>query len=56
MNKMLVRVLVSREEIDIPQMRIQYKAKIGKEMVDDIKDDTSGDYQKIVCAIASKNY
>ena len=55
-DKMLVRVLVSREEIDIPQMREKYKLKIGKDMVEDIKDDTSGDYQKIVCAIASKNY
>jgi hypothetical protein len=55
-DKMLVRVLVSREEIDIPQMRIQYKALVGKEMVDDVVDDTSGMYQKVLKAICEKNY
>ena len=55
-DKMLVRILVSREEVDIPQMRIQYKALVGKEMVDDVVDDTSGMYQKILKAICEKNY
>ena len=55
-DKMLVRILVSREELDIPQMRIQYKALVGKEMVDDVVDDTSGMYQKILKAICEKNY
>ena len=55
-DKMLVRVLVSREEIDIPQMRIHYKSLFGKEMIDDIVGDTSGMYQKILKAICEKNY
>ena len=53
-NSMLIRVLVSREEIDIPEMRVQYKAVIGKDMVEDIKDDTSGNYQRVLMQIASK--
>jgi hypothetical protein len=55
-DKMLVRVLVSREEIDIPQMRIHYKTIGNKEMVDDVVDDTSGMYQKILKSICEKNY
>ena len=53
---MLVRVLVSREEIDIPQMRIHYKTIGNKEMVDDVVDDTSGMYQKILKSICEKNF
>ena len=55
-DKMLIRVLVYREEIDIPQIRIIYKNLIGKELIDDIKGDTHGSYRKILMEIASKKY
>ena len=55
-DKMLIRILVYREEIDIPQIRIIYKNLIGKELVDDIKGDTHGSYRKILMEIASKKY
>jgi hypothetical protein len=32
-----------------------YKNIFGKDMVQDIRDDTSGDYQRILAAIASGN-
>ena len=51
---MLIRVLVSREEIDIREMAVQYKAVIGKDMVKDIIDDTSGDYKNVLVAICQK--
>ena len=53
-NQMLIRVLVSREEVDIREMAVQYKAVIGKDMVKDIIDDTSGDYKNVLVAICQK--
>lgn len=52
-DRMLIRVLTSRKGIDMPQMRTLYQHIFGKDMVEDIKDDTSGDYQTIVMALAS---
>ena len=52
-DKMLIRNICSREEIDMKEIRESYKKLFGKEMVDDIKGDTSGDYQKILMLLAS---
>lgn len=52
-DKMLIRVLTTRQGVDMPEMRKCYKNLFGKDMVDDIKDDTSGKYQSIVVALAS---
>lgn len=52
----LIRALVSREEIDIPDIRECYKNIFGKNMVDDIKGDTSGDYGKILAGIAGSEF
>lgn len=52
-DTMLIRVLVSREGIDIAEMRNSYKDIFKKDMVEDIKGDTSGDYQKLMVGIAS---
>jgi len=54
-DKMLIRNLLSREGIDMREIREAYKNIFGKDMVQDIKDDTSGDYQKILVTIASGN-
>lgn len=53
-NNMLIRVLVSRCEIDMPQIRSCYKKLFNKEMIDDIKGDTSGDYQNLLVELASR--
>lgn len=50
----LVRILVSREEIDMPEMRQKYKEIFNVEMIDDIKDDTSGNYRTLLVGLASK--
>ena len=47
-DKMLIRNICSREGINMKEIRESYKKLFGKEMVDDIKGDTSGDYQKIL--------
>lgn len=53
-NSMLIRVLVSREEIDMKEMREKYQRIFNVDMVKDIADDTSGNYKIAVCGIASK--
>ena len=53
-NKKLIRVIVSREEIDLKQIKEAYRRLYGKDMVADIRGDTSGDYRKILVALVSK--
>ena len=52
-DKMLIRNILSRVGIDMKEIRDSYKNLFGKDMIQDIKDDTSGDYQKILIALAS---
>ena len=49
----LIRIMISREEIDMPMIKQFYKKLFQKDMIEDIKDDTSGDYQKILVELAS---
>lgn len=52
-DKMLIRNICSREGINMKEIRESYKQLYGKEMVNDIKGDTSGDYQKILMLLGS---
>ena len=54
-DKMLIRNICAREEIDMKEIRESYKNLFGKDMIQDIKDDTSGDYQKILTILASRD-
>ena len=49
----LLRIMVTRDEIDMPQIKQFYRQKYDKDMVEDIKDDTSGSYRKILVALAT---
>ena len=49
----LIRVLITRDEIDMPQIKQFYKRVYKKDMIDDIKGDTSGNYQKILVELAT---
>ena len=51
-NNLLIRVLVTRDEIDMPQIKQFYKQLYKKDMLQDIKDDTSGDYRKLLIELA----
>jgi annexin A7/11 len=53
-EKILSRVIVSRNEIDLPIMKQYYKQLYGKDMVKDIEDDVSGDYKKLLLALCNK--
>ena len=52
-DKLLIRILVTRHEIDMPYIRKYYKQLFTKDMMDDIKGDTSGDYRKILLRLAA---
>ena len=52
-DSLLMRVLISRDEIDMPQIKAFYKKLYGKDMVDDIKSDIGGDYQKLMVELCS---
>ncbi len=54
-DKMLIRNLCAREDIDMKEIRLSYQTLFGKDMIDDIKGDTSGEYQKILVDLASKD-
>ena len=47
-DNLLIRVLVTRDELDMPQIKQYYKQLYGKDMLEDIKNDTSGDYKKLL--------
>lgn len=50
--KLLIRVMVSRHEIDMPQIKQYYKQLYLKDMIEDIKGDISDDYRKILVKLA----
>ena len=52
-DKLLMRILISRDEIDMPQIKEAYKRLYGKDMVNDIKNDLSGDYKKMMIELCS---
>uniref|UniRef100_A0A0L8GXJ7 Annexin n=2 Tax=Octopus bimaculoides TaxID=37653 RepID=A0A0L8GXJ7_OCTBM len=47
----LIRVIVSRCEIDMVQIKEEYFKLYGQTLVDCIKGDTSGDYRKLLLAL-----
>ena len=47
-DHLLIRVLVTRDEIDMPQIKQYYKQLYGKDMVQAVKSDISGDYQRLM--------
>ena len=51
-DNLLIRVLVARDEIDMPEIKQYYKQLYGKDMLADIKSDCSGDYQRLLIELA----
>ena len=50
----LVRVIVSRSEIDLPLIKQAYQRIYGRDMLHDVRDDTSGYYRDILTGIISR--
>ena len=47
-DHLLIRILITRDEIDMPQIKQYYKQLYGKDMVQAVKSDISGDYQRLM--------
>ena len=52
-DHLLIRVLITRDEIDMPQIKQYYKQLYGKDMIEDIKKDIGGDYRKLMIELCS---
>ena len=53
-EKILNRVIVTRNEIDIKIIKEYYKLLYQRDMLQDIKDDTSGNYRNLLVALIDK--
>lgn len=54
-DKTLIRIVVSRAEIDMVQIKKEFLEMNKQTLWKWIQDDTSGDYRKLLCAIVGKN-
>ena len=52
-DNLLIRVIVTRFEFDMPQIKESYRILYGKNLIDDVKSDTSGDYKKLLVELLS---
>ncbi|XP_058267423.1 annexin A3b [Hemibagrus wyckioides] len=48
---MLTRIMVSRSEIDLMDIKAEYKKMYSRSLYSDIKSDTTGDYEKTLLGI-----
>ena len=53
-DKQLIRIIVSRAEIDLRAIKQAYFKLYHRDMIADIRNDTSGDYKKILTEICTK--
>lgn len=53
-TKTLNRILTCRSEIDMDVIRERYKGETGRELINDIKGDCSGEYGQFLVELASK--
>ena len=54
-DKMLIRVIVSRHEIDMKIIKQYFKQLYGKDLVKEVEDDVSGDYKKLLIGLLNKS-
>ncbi|XP_071108151.1 annexin A4-like isoform X2 [Haliotis cracherodii] len=50
-DRTLVRVVVTRAEVDMVQIKEEFAKRFGKTLESFIRDDTSGDYRRILMAL-----
>lgn len=51
----LIRVIISRSEVDLQKIKEQFKTMYKKTLSDFISDDISGDYKEIILALLNGN-
>uniref|UniRef100_A0A8C3DDW3 Annexin n=1 Tax=Corvus moneduloides TaxID=1196302 RepID=A0A8C3DDW3_CORMO len=54
-DRTLIRIMVSRSEVDLLDIRAEYKRMYGRSLYQDITGDTSGDYRKILLKLCGGN-
>ncbi|XP_053559161.1 annexin A11-like [Bombina bombina] len=54
-DKTLIRIMVLRSEVDLLDIRTEYKRLYGKSLYTDITGDTSGDYRKMLLKLCGGN-
>ena len=47
-DELLMRILITRDEVDMPKIKECYKTLYGKDMVESIKEATLGDYKNLL--------
>ena len=52
-DKLLIRVIISRNEIDMHLIKKAYQEFYGRSMIEDIANDITGDYSNIIMELAS---
>lgn len=52
-DKLLIRILVSRDEIDLKEIDAIYKKSYQMTLAEQIKDECSGDYKKLLLGLVS---
>ncbi|KAG5886318.1 hypothetical protein JTB14_003469, partial [Gonioctena quinquepunctata] len=50
-DKTLIRIIVSRSEIDLEDIKYAYYAKYSKSLAERVEDELSSDYKKVVLSI-----
>ena len=55
-DETLIRVIVTRHEIDLPLIKEVYEKMYDADMIEDIIDDTSGDYQTLLVSLVKGEY
>ena len=53
-DNILIRVIVSRDEIDIERIKRYYKQQFKKDLYTTIQEETSGDYRNLLLALIGK--
>ncbi|XP_031625216.1 annexin B10 [Contarinia nasturtii] len=47
----LIRIIVSRSEIDLNDIKVEFERKYNRTLLSAIRSETSGDYKKALCAL-----
>jgi len=54
-DKALIRAMVSRSEVDLDEVKMQFLGNYGQELSQFIEDDICGDYKRLMLAICQGN-
>ena len=54
-NKILIRIIITRSEVDLPAIKKYFQQLYGKDMEQAIKDEIKGDYQKLMLELLSQS-